>query len=44
MFLVDMKEGRIVADEEIKEAIAKAHPYRQWLNRKFSQFRRFTSR
>ncbi|MBD2290253.1 glutamate synthase large subunit [Microcystis wesenbergii FACHB-1317] len=32
MFLVDMKEGRIVADEEIKEAIAKAHPYRQWLN------------
>ncbi|WP_375327859.1 glutamate synthase large subunit [Microcystis sp. BLCC-F210] len=31
MFLVDMKEGRIVADEEIKEAIAKAHPYRQWL-------------
>ena len=32
MFLVDMKEGRIVADEEIKEAIAKDHPYRQWLN------------
>ncbi|CCI21514.1 Glutamate synthase (NADPH) large chain (NADPH-GOGAT) [Microcystis aeruginosa PCC 9809] len=32
MFLVDMKEGRIVADEEIKEVIAKAHPYRQWLN------------
>ncbi len=32
MFLVDMKEGRIVADEEIKEAIAKAHAYRQWLN------------
>ena len=32
MFLVDMKEGRIVADEEIKEAIANAKPYRQWLN------------
>ncbi|GEA27202.1 ferredoxin-dependent glutamate synthase 1 [Microcystis aeruginosa NIES-4325] len=32
MFLVDMKEGRIVADEEIKAGIAKAHPYRQWLN------------
>lgn len=32
MFLVDMKEGRIVADEEIKEGIAKAHPYRDWLN------------
>ncbi|MFN7566680.1 MAG: glutamate synthase large subunit, partial [Microcystis sp.] len=32
MFLVDMKEGRIVADEEIKEGIANAKPYRQWLN------------
>ncbi|GCL59896.1 glutamate synthase large subunit [Microcystis aeruginosa] len=32
MFLVDMKEGRIVADEEIKAGIANAHPYRQWLN------------
>ncbi len=32
MFLVDMEEGRIVADEEIKEGIAKAKPYRQWLN------------
>lgn len=32
MFLVNMEEGRIVADEEIKNAIAKAHPYREWLN------------
>lgn len=32
MFLVDMKEGRIVADEEIKAGIANAKPYRQWLN------------
>ena len=32
MFLVDMSEGRIVADEEIKEKISQAHPYRQWLN------------
>jgi glutamate synthase (ferredoxin) len=33
MFLIDTEEGRIVADEEIKEKIAKEHPYRQWLDR-----------
>ncbi|MCK8480474.1 glutamate synthase large subunit [Psychroserpens algicola] len=32
MFLVDMNEGRIVNDEEIKEEIASRHPYRQWLD------------
>ena len=32
MFLVNMEEGRIVADEEIKTAIAREHPYREWLN------------
>jgi glutamate synthase (ferredoxin) len=32
MFLVDMEEGRIIADEEIKNGIAGAHPYREWLN------------
>lgn len=32
MFLVDMNEGRIVNDEEIKEKIANKHPYRQWLD------------
>ncbi|WP_397364091.1 glutamate synthase large subunit [Olleya sp. R77988] len=32
MFLVNMNEGRIVNDEEIKEEIAAKHPYRQWLN------------
>ena len=32
MFIVDMKEGRIVPDEEIKEQIAKENPYRQWLD------------
>ena len=32
MFLVDMNEGRIVNDEEIKEEIASRHPYRKWLN------------
>ncbi len=32
MFLVNMDEGRIVNDEEIKEEIASKHPYREWLN------------
>ncbi len=32
MFLVNMNEGRIVNDEEIKETIAAKHPYRKWLN------------
>jgi glutamate synthase (ferredoxin) len=32
MFLIDTKEGRIVADEEIKEKIATAEPYRVWLD------------
>ncbi|SNZ01465.1 glutamate synthase (NADH) large subunit [Flagellimonas pacifica] len=31
MFLVNMEEGRIVNDEEIKESIAKKHPYQKWL-------------
>jgi len=32
MFLVDTRQGRIVADEEIKSRIAGAEPYRQWLD------------
>ena len=32
MFLVNMDEGRIINDEEIKEAIAKKHPYQKWIN------------
>ncbi len=31
MFLVNMEEGRIINDEEIKESIAKKHPYQKWL-------------
>jgi len=33
MFLVNMEEGRIVNDEEIKEEIAQRHPYEKWLNK-----------
>lgn len=31
MFLVNMEEGRIIADEEIKQQIATAYPYGKWL-------------
>jgi glutamate synthase domain-containing protein 2/glutamate synthase domain-containing protein 1/glutamate synthase domain-containing protein 3 len=32
MFLVDMEEGRIIGDEELKEGMAARRPYRQWLS------------
>jgi glutamate synthase domain-containing protein 2/glutamate synthase domain-containing protein 1/glutamate synthase domain-containing protein 3 len=32
MFLVDTAQGRIVADSEIKEAMAARKPYRKWLD------------
>ncbi|WP_270166020.1 glutamate synthase large subunit [Paenibacillus sp. SYP-B4298] len=32
ILLVDTKEGRIVSDEEVKQEIASAKPYRQWLD------------
>ncbi|MCK5442078.1 MAG: glutamate synthase large subunit, partial [Maribacter sp.] len=32
MFLVNMKEERIINDEEIKEEIAQRHPYKKWLD------------
>ena len=32
MFLIDMEQGRIVTDEELKTGLAKAHPYSQWLD------------
>jgi glutamate synthase (NADPH/NADH) large chain len=31
ILLIDTKEGRIYYDSEIKEQLAKAHPYREWL-------------
>ena len=31
MFLIDMKQGRIIDDKELKESIAKEQPYGQWL-------------
>ncbi|MQM24823.1 glutamate synthase large subunit [Glycomyces albidus] len=32
MFLVDTEAGRIVDDEEVKDALAKEHPYGDWLH------------
>ncbi|MGA9777677.1 MAG: glutamate synthase large subunit [Limisphaerales bacterium] len=31
MFLVDIEQGRIVADEELKNKFARAQPYQKWL-------------
>ncbi|HET8540392.1 MAG TPA: glutamate synthase large subunit [Anaeromyxobacter sp.] len=33
IFYVDTSEGRIVSDDDLKERIAKQHPYREWLER-----------
>jgi glutamate synthase (NADPH) large chain len=33
MLLVDLKEGRLIPDEELKSQLAKSHPYKKWLER-----------
>ncbi len=37
MLLIDLEEGRIIDDEEIKHKLAKEHPYTEWL--KQTQFK-----
>jgi glutamate synthase domain-containing protein 2/glutamate synthase domain-containing protein 1/glutamate synthase domain-containing protein 3 len=32
MFLVDTRQGRIIADDELKTKLASARPYRRWLD------------
>ncbi|MBI3699481.1 MAG: glutamate synthase large subunit [Afipia sp.] len=32
MLLVDLEEGRLIPDDEIKAQLAKSHPYREWLH------------
>ncbi len=32
MFLIDLEEGRIIGDEEIKASLAQAKPYQKWLD------------
>jgi glutamate synthase (NADPH) large chain len=33
MFLIDMEQGRIIDDNELKESLANARPYADWLSR-----------
>lgn len=33
MFVVDMKQGRIISDEELKQEICSQQPYADWLNK-----------
>jgi glutamate synthase (NADPH) large chain len=33
MLLVDLEEGRLIPDDELKSTLAKSHPYREWLER-----------
>jgi len=37
MLLIDLEEGRIISDEEIKTEMAGAHPYQEWLNEQLVQ-------
>lgn len=37
MFLVDMNEGRIIDDEEIKSKIVRERPYQKWLDKHLLQ-------
>ncbi|MGB7857559.1 MAG: glutamate synthase central domain-containing protein, partial [Pseudolabrys sp.] len=33
MLLVDLDQGRLIPDEELKATLAKSHPYKEWLSR-----------
>lgn len=33
MFIVDMEQGRIISDDEVKQTICKQKPYDEWLNK-----------
>ena len=33
MFLIDMEQGRIIDDAELKAGLAGSHPYQQWLDK-----------
>ncbi|WP_099300804.1 glutamate synthase large subunit [Bacillus sp. Marseille-P3800] len=32
MLLIDLEQGRLIPDEEVKQTIASAHPYEEWVN------------
>lgn len=33
MFLIDMEQGRIIDDKELKDSLANARPYREWIDK-----------
>ena len=33
MLLVDLDEGRLIPDDELKATLARSHPYKEWLHR-----------
>ena len=33
MLLIDLEQGKIISDDDIKNELANAHPYQEWLNR-----------
>ncbi len=33
MLLVDLEQGRLIPDEELKSQLAQSHPYKEWLER-----------
>ena len=43
ILLIDTREGQIYYDGEIKEKLAKAHPYREWLNENRVQLEKLKS-
>ena len=43
ILLIDTQEGKIYYDGEIKEKLAKAHPYREWLNENRVQLEKLKS-
>ena len=43
ILLIDTQEGKIYYDGEIKEQLAKAHPYRDWLNENRVQLEKLKS-
>jgi glutamate synthase (NADPH/NADH) large chain len=47
MFLIDTEAGRIIDDAELKNSLANARPYREWINRirvKLDELQRYDAR
>ena len=42
IFVVDLEQGRIISDEELKASICEEFPYEEWLNEHKTNLNRFT--